>query len=64
MAGATLQLLQFENLLIFVYCNEEFPNDQFVVNGTVATVAVARGVSNPVEVLLGFAFDSLWWANL
>ena len=25
------------------------PNDRFGVNGTVATVAVARGVSNPVE---------------
>ncbi len=32
------------------------PNDRFWVNGTVATVAVARGVSIPVEEPLGGRF--------
>ena len=48
-----LQLLQFENLL---FCRAAIggpPNDRLVVYGTVATVAVARSVSKPVEAPFG-----------
>ena len=46
--GATLRLLQFENNLLRTAMGGN-PDDWFGENGTVATVAVARGVSNPVE---------------
>ena len=52
MADATLQLLQFENLL-FVIQHGVNHNDRFLRNGTVATVAVARGVSNPIGAPFG-----------
>ena len=49
MSSATLQLLQFENLLFCDTAMGVNHNDRILENGTVATVAVARGVSNSVE---------------
>ena len=47
--GATLRLLQFENYL-FGYRNGGGSNDRLLEKWTVATVAVARGDTNPVVV--------------
>ena len=66
MVGATLRLLQFENLLFGVPQWGGAMTD-VLKKGTVATVAVARGDSNPAEesfwVRLGFALGSLWGAD-
>ena len=40
------------------------PIDRFGVNGTVATVAVARGVPTPLKSPFGVAAGSLMGANL
>ena len=46
--GATLRLLQFENHLLRTAMGGN-PDDRFGGNRTVATVAVAGGISNSVE---------------